>query len=150
MPHKTSMYLDTSVLNALFRPPEDRKETTIRFFEQTLPNYDNYISEFTLVEIRATPDLEQRQQLNKLVKQFQVLSITPQAEELSKVYLKYLKIPEADALHIAIVSVEGINYLITWNMRHIARERTRRIIDNTNFLEGFPRIYIATPDDFLE
>jgi len=81
---------------------------------------------------------------------FKKVTISSVAEELSKEYLKYLKIPEADAVHIAISSVEGINYLVSWNMRHIARERTRRIVDNINFLSGFPRIYIATPYDFLE
>jgi hypothetical protein len=115
-----------------------------------LPNYEVFISELVLTEIRAAPDTELRDRLMKSVSPFQVLSVSSNAEALSKEYLKYLSIPEADAVHLAITSVEGINYLVTWNMRHIARERTRRIVDNINFLLGFPRIYITTPDDFFE
>jgi len=88
--------------------------------------------------------------LVKSASHFQVISTSLDAEALSREYLKYLKIPEADALHVAIASVEGINYLATWNMHHIAREKTRRIVDNVNFLLGFSRIYIVTPDDFLD
>lgn len=150
MPRKTTLYLDTSSPNALFQEPEERKETTSRFFSEVLPRYELFISELTLAEIRATPDSGLKKQLIELVGQFQVLSVSPDAEALSREYLKYLKIPEADAIHIAIVSVEGIDYLVTWNMRHIARERTRRIVDNVNFLLGYSRIYIVTPDDFFE
>lgn len=150
MPHKTTMYLDTSILNALIQEPADRKEATSLFFSQILPNYEVFISELVLAEIRAAPDNELRNRLMKSVSQFQVLSVSSSAEALCREYLKYLSIPEADALHLAIVSVEGINYLVTWNMRHIARERTKRIVDNINFLLGFPRIYIVTPDDFFE
>jgi len=150
MPRKATIYLDTSIPNALIQEPDERKEITSRLFSLILPNYEVFISELVLAEIRATPDTGLRNQLVELVSQFQVLSISSDAEALSREYLKYLKIPERDALHVAIASVEGINYLVTWNMRHIARERTRRIVDNINFLLGFARIYIVTPDDFFE
>ena len=150
MPRKATIYLDTSIPNALFQEPDERKETTSRVFSQVLPKYEIFISELTVAEIRATPDSALRNKLVELVSQFQVLPTSSDAEVLSREYLKYLKIPEADALHIAIATVEGINYLVTWNMRHIARERTRRIVDNINFLLGAPRIYIVTPDDFLD
>lgn len=150
MLRKTTIYLDTSIPNALIREPEERKETTSRLFSQVFANYEVFVSELVLAEIKATPDTGLRNRLIESVSKFQVLPISLNAEALSQEYLKYLKIPEADALHIAIASVEGMNYLVTWNMRHIARERTRRIVDNTNFLLGFPRIYIVTPDDFFE
>lgn len=150
MPRKTTIYLDTSIPNGLIQEPEERKETTSWLFSQALPNYEVFVSELVLAEIRATPDMGLRNRLIESVSKFEVLLISSNAEALSREYLKYLKISEADALHIAIASVEGMDYLITWNMRHIARERTRRIVDNANFLLGFPRIYIVTPDDFFE
>jgi len=150
MPRKTTIYLDTSIPNALFQEPENRRETTSLFFSEILPRYEVFISELTVAELKATPDVNLRNRLVDLTSHFQILPISSNAEVLSNEYLKYLKIPEMDALHIAIASVEGINYLVTWNMRHIARERTRRVVDNINFLLGFPRIYIVTPDDFFE
>ncbi len=94
MPRKATMYLDTSILNALIREPAERKEMTSRFFSQILPNYEVFISELVLTEIGAAPDSELRDRLVKLVRPFQVLSVSLNAEALSREYLKYLVFPK--------------------------------------------------------
>ena len=60
------------------------------------------------------------------------------------------KIPKPDALHIAISTVEDVGYLVVWNMEHTAKERTRRIVDNINFLCEPSRLYVVTPKDFVD
>lgn len=115
MPRKATIYLDTSIPNALIQEPEERKETTSRLFSQILPNYEVFISELVLAEIRATSDIGLINQLIETVSKFEVLSVRSDAEALSREYIKYLEIPERDTLHVAIASVEGMNYLITWN-----------------------------------
>lgn len=150
MPRRASLYLDTSVPNALFKEPERRKEITEGFFQHVIPRYDVSISELVIAEIEATPEDKLRNILMDKVKEFLILPISPQAEELAKEYTKYLKIPWRDALHIGISTVEGTNYLVTWNMEHLAKERTRRIVDNVNFLRGLTRLYVVTPDDFFD
>ncbi len=52
------MYLDTSVISALFddRNPE-RQALTEEFFSR-IDIYDVYISELTIAEIESTPDQE--------------------------------------------------------------------------------------------
>jgi predicted nucleic acid-binding protein len=150
MHRKVCIYLDTSVLSALFQPPFRRQEITRLFFNEILPRYDVFISELVIDEIDATPYPARRRMLRDAVKNFSILSTSGDATNVQKKYLQYLKIPRRDALHIAIASVEGINYLVTWNMEHLATERTRRIVDNVNFLLTLPRIYIVTPRDFFE
>ncbi|OGF63621.1 MAG: hypothetical protein A2Y62_00900 [Candidatus Fischerbacteria bacterium RBG_13_37_8] len=59
------------------------------------------------------------------VEGFSLLPLSEEAEKLSEEYLRFLRIPESDALHNAIATVEGMNYLITWNMQYLAREKTR-------------------------
>jgi hypothetical protein len=49
------------------------------------------------------------------------LPITDNAIALADRYVKYLaerniKLPLRAALHVAIASIHGINYLVTWNM----------------------------------
>ena len=150
MPHKVSLYLDTSVPNALFRMPEDRKEATLLFFQETAPKHEVFISELVVGEIEATPDDAHRTRLLNSVKKLSVLPVSAEAEKLADEYLKYIKIPKADAIHIAISTVEGIDYLVTWNMEHMAKERTRRIVDNINFLCELSGLYIVTPKDFFD
>lgn len=150
MPHKVSLYLDTSIPNALFKTPEERKEATSLFFQEIIPRYEVFVSELVVGEIEATPDTAHRNLLLNSVKNFSVLLASTEAEKLAGEYLKYIKIPEPDALHIAISTVECIGYLVTWNMEHMAKERTRRIVDNVNFLCGLSRLYIVTPKDFFD
>lgn len=150
MPRKVTLYLDTSIPNALFQKPPERREFTLLFFRDVLPQFDAFLSELVLDEIEATPNPARRDLLIKSVEEFSILPISPEAERLAGEYLEVLRIPEADALHIAIATVEGIDYLVTWNMEHIAKERTRRIVDNVNFLHGLHRLFIVTPKDLFE
>lgn len=150
MPRKIALYLDTSIPNALFQKPEDRKEETLRFFREVIPNYDVYVSKMVVEEIKATPEERLRSLLLDKIKHLNMLPITSRAEGIAKEYLSFLKIPEADAFHIAIATTEGMDYLVTWNMRHLAKEKTRRIVDNVNFLFRQHRLYIVTPRDFFD
>ncbi|MEA1864137.1 MAG: hypothetical protein U9N46_02895 [Euryarchaeota archaeon] len=84
------------------------------------------------------------------MKNLSVLPVSVEAETLADEYLKYIKIPKADAIHIAISTVECVDCLVTWNMEHMAKERTRRIVDNINFMCEFSRLYIVTPKDFFD
>jgi hypothetical protein len=55
-----------------------------------------------------------------------------------------------DAAHIAVAAVHGVNYLLTWNCRHIANaqilKRIQMICDNF----GFEMPLICTPEELLE
>ena len=150
MTRKIALYLDTSIPSALFQKPDERKEITNKFFNEYLPDYDIYISDFVVEEIKATPEETLRNKISNVIKDFNILTQTTKAEDLANEYLKFLKIPDIDSLHIAIATVEGMNYLVTWNMEHIAREKIRRVSDNVNFLYREHRLYIVTPKDLLD
>ncbi|MFQ6123596.1 MAG: hypothetical protein ACE5R6_03190 [Candidatus Heimdallarchaeota archaeon] len=88
-----TIYLDTSIPNALHHEPADRKETTSLLFSRILPLYDVFISELIVAELQAIPDSGLRKELVELVNPFHVLPIRPNAEALAGEYLKYLNIP---------------------------------------------------------
>lgn len=54
-----------------------------------------------------------------------------------------------DALHIATAAVHEIDYLLTWNCKHIANAnlvpRVNKIIEN----EGYMPPYICTPEELI-
>jgi predicted nucleic acid-binding protein len=59
----------------------------------------------------------------ELLNQAAVLEITPRVEELTKRLLSAGLVPAnvaSDAIHIATASVHGIDFLVTWNFKHIA------------------------------
>jgi predicted nucleic acid-binding protein len=57
---------------------------------------------------------------------------------------------QVDALHIAVAAVHGVNYLLTWNCRHIANAARREDIERTCENAGHRAPIICTPDELAE
>jgi len=55
-----------------------------------------------------------------------------------------------DALHIAIAVVNGVEYLVTWNFKHIANATVRWKIHEVCAAEGYSPSLICTPEELLE
>jgi hypothetical protein len=57
---------------------------------------------------------------------------------------------EIDAYHLAIATVNGIEYLLTWNCTHIANAHTRSKIEATCRALGYEPPIICTPQELIE
>lgn len=55
----------------------------------------------------------------------------------------------ADALHMAAAAVYQIDYLVTWNIRHIANAQIRRITERIIEEHGYERPIICTPEELF-
>ena len=55
-----------------------------------------------------------------------------------------------DALHIAITTVNGMDYLLTWNCRHIANATYRHQIDAVCESAGYQAPILCTPLELME
>ena len=148
---KETLYLDTSVPSAYYdERAKDRKEATVRFWKEVLPNYQGYISEITVEELEDTKDLALRKKLKKLIKSFKELKINEEIRDLAKVYIEKEIFPERyidDALHVAITSFYEISYLVSWNFEHLVKVKTRKWVNSVNILEGFKEIEIVSPQE---
>ncbi len=76
MKTKIRVYLDTSVISALFdeRNPE-RKSLTEAFFKE-IESFEAYISEITVIEVERTPDLALQNKMREKISQFLRLPLT--------------------------------------------------------------------------
>lgn len=146
------MYLDTSVISALFddRNPE-RQALTEEFFSR-IDIYDVYISELTIAEIESTPDQSLKNKMKQVIKDFSVLEINESVEELAKECVNYGAVPESyqeDAYHIAVAILNEMDYLISWNFRHIVRRITKDIVRMISTLRNLKQVEITTPGELL-
>jgi hypothetical protein len=57
---------------------------------------------------------------------------------------------EMDAYHVAIATVNGMDYLLTWNCTHIANAHTRPKIEATCRALGYELPIICTPQELTE
>jgi len=152
MKRKLRVYLDTSVISALFdeRNPE-RKSLTEAFFKE-IGNIETFISEITIAEIERTPDTELRNKMREAVTQFSSLPLSNEVEWLANQYIHNDVVPESypeDAYHIAIAVIYEVDYLLSWNFKHIVRRKTRDIVRMVNTLNNLRQIEIMTPAELL-
>lgn len=140
------------MISALFdkRIPE-MQFLTERFFEN-VDKLDVYISEVVLAEIGKTRNTQLRNKLQKLVTSFNILPIDEEGRTLAEEYVRHGAIPEdysEDALHIAIATINGMNYLLSWNFEHLVKVKTRRIVSMVNTSLGYPYLEIVTPAEVI-
>ena len=152
MKRKLRVYLDTSVISALFdeRNPE-RKSLTEAFFKKT-ESFEVFISEITVAEFERTPDMELRNKMNKTVAEFSLLSLTDEVEWIAGEYIRHGAVPEGyseDTYHIAVAVINEVDYLLSWNFRHIVRRKTKDIVRMVNTLNSLRQIEIMTPAELL-
>jgi predicted nucleic acid-binding protein len=152
MKKRIKVYLDTSVISALFdeKNPERKSLTTIFF--NGIDEFKPYISDIAVAEIEQTPDIELRTKMEDTIAQFPVLSSTEDVEWLGKKYIQFGAVPERyaeDAYHIAIAVINEIDFLLSWNFKHIVRRKTRDIVKMVNTLNRLRYIDIMTPAELL-
>ena len=146
---KTSIYLDTTVISALFdeRTPERLVHT--KQFWVTIDEYNVFISDLVTDEIKGASQPLQDKML-EIVKDFTVLSITDSAQKLADIYIENGIFPSKysdDALHTALASTNQIGVLLSWNFTHLVKLKTRKMVALINTLHNYNPIEIITPPE---
>ena len=147
---KNKIYLDTSVISALFdeRTPE-RMSMTSDLWSNKLNDYEVVISELVLDEIERANE-QVRDKMLVSIKDFIVLKVSKQAEDLAQIYLKQGIFPERyfdDALHVALASVNQIGILLSWNFTHLVKLKTRRMVSIVNLTKNIIPVEIISPPE---
>lgn len=81
------------------------------------------------------------------------LDITPEAVKLAERLIEQNAIPRQaaeDALHIAVATVSGMDYLLTWNFKHIANASMRVNMELVCRLNGYEPPVICSPMELME
>ncbi len=122
-----SVYVETSVISYYTAAPSRdivtaaRQSITREWWEETKERFDVYISVLVIEEAQAG-DAEAAQRRQQAMSGLPILEINDAAEQLAKHLVGNKVIPETsaeDALHIALATVHGMDFLLTWNFRHI-------------------------------
>lgn len=147
---KLKIYLDTSVLNFYITSQDiEKQEITKKFFEKTDGEF--YISELVIEEITRAQE-PKRTNLLELVKKINpvILAYNEDVETLANLYVKENIVPEEylpDAVHIAFSSNYNMDILVSWNLEHMVKVRTKRLVSAVNIRLGYKTIEICTPQE---
>lgn len=152
------VYLETSVVSYLVaRRSRDliiaaRQQLTIDWWDQERKKFELYISDAVLDEARAGDPVEIAKR-SAIINGLPTLPSTVEAERLTELLLKKGTLPAkafVDASHIAIATVHQMDYLLTWNMKHIANAHVRKMVIRIFAAQGHQPPVICTPEELGE
>ena len=81
---------------------------------------------------------------------FEFLGIPEEVKNLADEYVRRTIFPEhykTDAIHVAVAVVNDIDFLISWNFKHLVKVKTRRMVNLVNVVLGYPAIEIIAPPE---
>ncbi len=124
---------------------------TRRWWNERRQGFRLYVSRLVRQEIsRGRSEFSERRlglvaDLPQLVIDNAVLAFAQQL----RTYLGLTRAAEPDAVHLAVASHYRIDYLLTWNLRHIANAHVRRAIERLGARQGTYFPTICTPDELM-
>lgn len=152
-----SVYIETTVISYLVsRPSRDiliaaHQQVTNDWWEYRRKEFECFISQIVIDEIQAGDPEVAKKRLHEVVS-FQVLEATAEAEYLTHEIIASGVIPEkavGDAAHIAVAAVNEMDYLLTWNCRHLANAQIMRKVAMICNNKGFNMPLICTPEELM-
>lgn len=151
MKKRASLYLENSVISMYFADDAPHlKDATRLFWKEVLPAFDVYVSEMVLREINGIEDSSLREEILLLIRDFNILEEISAIREFSDLYSSRRRLPRGDAIHLAFASFYGINYLVTWNLRHLYKAGTQEMLREINTRLRLSVPIIVTPENFFE
>jgi len=127
-----TVYLETSIVSYLRQRPSSqvvmaaRQLLTSKWWETERTNY----------ELAGIPLLPNAPQITQIANEIMTRAILPPSAQV-------------DALHIATVAHHRIQYLLTWNCKHIANAKILPRIHQLLTEAGLPIPVICTPEELL-
>lgn len=151
------VYIETTVVSYLTaRPGRDliiaaHQQLTQEWWENRRTDFDLYSSQLVIQESSAG-DAVMAQKRLEILNEIPLLDVNREAIFLARTLIEKGPIPEraaVDALHIAVATVHGMDYLLTWNCKHIANAEMQAAIAKICREAGYEPPIICTPEELL-
>lgn len=155
---KQKVYLETTVPSYLAaRPTRDlivaaHQEITREWWLKRRNSFDLFISPLVIVEASDGDPGAARERIS-ILEGISELAVTANADVLTRLLLARGAVPPQftnDAAHIAIATVHHMDFLLTWNCKHLANAARLRKLMAVCSEAGYVCPVICTPEELLE
>ena len=150
-----SVYIESSVISYLVaRPSRDvvvaaHQAITEAWWQSQRAEFDLFVSSLVIQEI-SRDDAAASEKRLQAVENIPLLATSPEAQRLAEDLLAKGAVPansEEDALHIAIAAAGGMEFLLTWNFKHINNAQTKAFITTVVESHGFACPILCSPEE---
>lgn len=155
---KQRVYLETSVISYLTAwPSRDllvaaNQQVTHEWWRKRRHDFAIFISE-VVIEEAGRGDIEAAKARSELLVDLELLEMSADALNLADEMVRQKALPvraAEDALHIAIAATNGVDYLLTWNFRHMANATMHKQVAQICRDWDFEPPVICSPQALLE
>ena len=154
---RKTVYLETSIVSYLTaRPTNDLlaaawQKATIDWWDTQRSRFSLYTSNVVTEEAGSGNPEAASRRLEALAG-IPLLAITDEVVALSKTLIHQGALPTkaiGDSLHIAISAVHAMDYLVTWNCRHIDNAEMKPVVRSVCTAHGYVCPEICTPQELM-
>ena len=152
---KPKAYLETTVFNHYFDTDREAHADTVQLFLQIRAGqYEAFTSSYVIDELRKAGE-PKRSKMLELIGEYNITVIPGdnESQDLTDKYVNEGVIPAKyryDGLHIAIATINDLEYVFSSNFEHINKVKTKTMTGLVNVREGYKPITIASPMEMIE
>jgi hypothetical protein len=151
------VYLETSFVSACVTDRKDagsvyRREGSLEWWGLQAQRHEVCISGEVILEL-SNPRYRRREEAIQFVHGLPVLPVNQQVLDLAQVFITERVMPgplKGDAVHVAISVIASIEYMLSWNVQHLANPNKVLHLERICAREGFTAPLIVTPEQFWE
>jgi hypothetical protein len=152
-----TVYIETSILGYLTaRPSRDlvvaaNIEITRDWWDTRRNAFQLYSSQ-AVVKETSQGDTEIASRRLEIIRNIALLDLNQSVLDLAEQFLERSSLPakaDIDAVHIAAATVHGMDYLLTWNCKHIANAQIQRKLAEISLDLGYELPILCTPYELL-
>jgi hypothetical protein len=152
------VYLETSFFSACVSTRTGAKSRGWRassreWWQLQGPRHQLFVSDEVVREL-AAPEFPSRDDALAMLRGLDLLDATPEVEQLAALLVRERVMPApavaGDALHVAVATVHRMDYILTWNVKHLANPNKRTHFGVICMRLGLAAPQIVTPDMLQE
>ena len=152
-----SVYLETSFISYLVaRPSRDvivagHQQTTQEWWDNRRSHFMCAVSQVVIDEASVGDPAEVQKRL-AIMSGLTTLDVSADAQDLAKAIMTAGILPPhayPDAAHVAVSAVHAVDYLLTWNCKHLANAQVSRRIAVVCEKMGWKMPVVCTPEELM-
>lgn len=148
-----AVYLDASFPSACVTDRTDarsqsRRQTSLEWWETQRRFHELYVSQEVIREL-SSPEFPRREQAQALIAGIPLLEIDDEVAGIAAIFVREYLMPApavGDAVHVAVCAIHEIDFLLSWNVRHLANPNKTSHLQAICRRLGLVPPTIITPD----
>lgn len=128
-----------------------RQEITQEWWDKRRGVFDLYISA-VVIEEASEGDPEAAERRLETLEGIPLLDMSPEVANVAEALIREGPLPETatdDAAHLALSAVHGMDFLLTWNCKHLANAEFARPVAALLAALGYQAPVVCTPQELL-